>query len=269
MDDTYITEIVKHFSNGQNYPFLANCSDGKLYVIKTSPVNHQVEFNELIAYRYAKLLHLPIPDAKLVTLPDDVIKNDYTLQSKHYLPNICFASEYRKGIAPVTPPLFEQCNNTQDIPGIFVFDQLILNDDRGENLGNLLYDSRTKKIFIIDHSNIFKQSMYFNNSLQWSDGELTGYTVNPPTTVEISGDTYLYMSTYVSSAKDFDEVSDLLDNINEETINHLFYDIPTTWNITKNEIAACKSLLLSQKDNYQSIIDKLKVDCSKLTGGNS
>ena len=111
--------------------------------------------------------------------------------------------------------------------------------------------------------------MYFNNSLQWSDGELTGYTVNPPTTVEISGDTYLYMSAYVSSAKDFDEVSDLLDNINEETINHLFYDIPTTWNITKNEIAACKSLLLSQKDNYQSIIDKLKVDCSKLTGGNS
>lgn len=247
-----ITGISHRISNGATRPFLATCEDEKLYVVKAQNVytaNHKAEFNEVIGYRLARLLELPIPEAQIVYLPQAVIDAKNELQEIEVVSGPCFASRYHKGNPLASPILFKSCVNPDDFPSFFLFDQLVLNDDRGSNDGNLFFDQHTHRAMLIDHSNIFK------NALIWTADELNSYEKIPPETIPIEGRVYKYMHPFVNGNSPFAKIITRLEAITSEDISGLFIDIPLEWNIDKNEIEACRSFLYFQTTHYKEILN--------------
>lgn len=258
-----ITSVSKRVGNGTTRPFFATCEDERLYIAKAQNMytfNHKAEFNEAIGYRFARLLELPIPNAKIVNLPQEIIDSKDELQEIEVVPGPCFASEYHKGSILSSPILFNCCVNPDDIPSFFLFDQLILNDDRGANDGNLYFDQHTRKAMLIDQSNIFK------NALVWTADELLSYQKIPPVTVPIEGRIYKYMKSFVNGNSPFAKISDKLDTITPNDISGLFADIPLEWSIDKKEIAACNSFLLFQVQHYKEILQKIRPDFTSWKG---
>jgi len=210
--------------------------------------NHKAEFNEVIGYRLARLLNLPIPNAQIVNLPQSVIDTKGDLQEIEVVSGPCFASQYHKGSVLSNPILFKKCRNLEDIPSFFLFDQLILNDDRGTNDGNLFFDQHSHQALLIDHSNIFK------NALIWTADELISYERIPPETVPIEGRIYKYMKPFVNGNSPFAKISRQLDSITPNDITGLFQNIPVEWSISKKEVDACNEFLNFQVSHYRDIL---------------
>lgn len=250
-----VVQVIQRMDNGRTCPFLVSCSDAIDYIIKfnsncTRTCKH--EFNELIAYRLAKLLDLTIPKSQIVYLSKNMINQNAELKKIGAVAGPCFASEYHKiGSTMITPVLLKKAINLSEIPSMFLFDEIILNDDRWSNMGNLFFDLKTNKIMLIDHSDIFK------NGQIWTDYELKSYQKIPPTTVSLDGKLYNLMKDYVRGNKPFDSIKKKIKNVTPQQINNIFTNIPPSWNITKNEIIESKNFVSFQLKHYSEILEKL------------
>lgn len=251
-----VVRVIQPMGHGRTCPFLVSCSDTIDYVIKfnnkyTCTSKH--EFNELIAYRLAKLLDLTIPNSQIVYLSKNMINQNAELKEVGAVAGPCFASEYHKiGSTMITPVLLKKAINLSEIPSMFLFDEIILNDDRWSNMGNLFFDLKTNEIMLIDHSDIFK------NGQVWTDYELKSYQKIPPTTVSLDGKLYNLMKDYVQGSKPFDSIEKKIKGVTLQQINNIFTNIPSSWKITKNEIIESKNFVYFQLKHYSKILEKMQ-----------
>lgn len=252
-----INNILDVFDEGINKPLLATDNKSNLYVLKAYNDNnpsHKVEFNELISYRFAKTLNLPIPECHLAYLSRDCIincNNSKVLQL-NYSPGICFAMEYHKGITNIDPVILKNISNMYDIPGIFLFDELLLNDDRYDNPGNLLYDKKTSELMIIDHSQIFRLGSI------WNADELEKMITTPPTLIKLHGNNYNYLKYYVYGNSPFARIIKQINLLNPSEIDNLFIDIPDEWLIDNSDVEEAKELLKYQVFHFDDILKEIK-----------
>ena len=254
-----VEKIIEPNKNGRTHPFTVLCSDGLEYVIKMKndfTNTHKVEFNELIAYRLAKLMNLSIPTAKIVCLPQSIIDSDANLSSIQAVSGPCFASELRRGTTALTRDLFNAAKNLNEIPSMFLFDEIILNDDRWSNWGNLFYDVNSSKILLIDHSDIFK------NGQIWTSYELNSYQCLPPTTVSLDGRNYEIAKDYVKGSAPFESIEKIINSLSDIQVNDLFKNIPLEWkknteDVSTEDIIECKKFVLFQLRNYSSILTEI------------
>ncbi|EKN7353251.1 hypothetical protein PX223_002886, partial [Listeria monocytogenes] len=140
IDAEYIMEKIRI---GSTNPYMVKGSDGKIYVIKVKndACDGKTLLNELIAYRLAKLLELPVPNCCLINLKKEHIEdNIHNMADISCIEGIGFASEYMHGGTRINPQILKNIVNADDIPSIVLFDQLILNTDRSKNDGNLYFD---------------------------------------------------------------------------------------------------------------------------------
>lgn len=249
--------------NGQTNPFFVKCDDNNVYVLKGihDDCNGVTLFNELVSYRLAKLLELPIPDAKLVKLNLSEITTSEDMELLNFIPGICFASIYTPGITRVSPPLLNSITNTEDIPGIILFDQLIINNDRTNNDGNLFFSKKDRKLMIIDHSHIF------GGFQDWTCNQLDNLIKIPPTIIDnLNGKNYKYLVPFVFGNSPFYKIEEKICNINQEDLNRLFLDIPLEWNVSEQQIKSAKNLICHQIKEYKKILPQLKVVFTKWKG---
>lgn len=260
----YVTSINERIKNGTTQPFSVKCSDGKIYVLKgiNDHCDGKTLFNELISFRLAKLLNLPIPNGKVIDLPLERIRECVEMDLLKFKSGSCFASEYMLGNSRVNPPLLKSISNKSDIPGIILFDQLILNEDRTMNDGNLFFEKRSKRLMIIDHSHIF-------GGLQtWNPVEILRHIKTPPEIIKsLGGKNYRYLINYVAGNSPFAKIIEILDNVTEEDVYGLFDDIPLEWKINEEEIAAAKQFINHQINCYKEILPQLKIVFTKWKGG--
>ncbi|MDY0394920.1 HipA family kinase [Virgibacillus halophilus] len=131
-----ILKLEKEMQNGKTDPLLFQTERG-FYVVKTigNVDGPKVLINEFVCYKLAKLLDVPIPDAALIKIDQNAIDADPILQRNNITPGIHFGSEFIKKSQPsVQPPLINIVQNQDDIPSIIMFDQIIYNNDRTQNL---------------------------------------------------------------------------------------------------------------------------------------
>lgn len=229
-------DIVYNFNraitNGVTKPALITKKEGKQYIIKFlhADCNGKVLFNELVAYKLAKLLNVPTPECELLELNKNIIDNNVYFQEIHAQPCICFASEYLKGVTAISPPLLQTSQNTHDIPSIILFDQIIMNEDRSVNPGNLLYSAKDKKIVAIDHSHIFR------NGMIWDAGLLHQMAQNCPIIIKnADGDLYRYLAKYVRGHSPFASFLKQVNEVRDTDLNEIISDIPNNWGISEIE----------------------------------
>ncbi len=139
-------------------PYLCTC-DKKRVVVKFAE-NIQGPrglVNEYVAFEIAKILDLPTPECFFIKIPTDSALTITTHDEKRVLKKgIAFGSEYIDDATAIYNEKFiADSSNKNCMFLIILFDHLLYNVDRNSNLANTLYQSTTKRLFIIDHERIF------------------------------------------------------------------------------------------------------------------
>lgn len=242
-------------TNGVTSPMLVTLQNGSPFVIKFihDTCNSKILFNELISYRLAKLLDIPIPAAKLLKLKEDFINANFPFQEMNARPCTCFGSEYVKSMADVSPVFVNAAVNKEDIPSIILFDQIIMNEDRSENPGNLLFTQKQRKLVTIDHSHVFR------NGMIWDSGLLNTMASNSPIVIKnLDGKLYKILGQFVNGHSPFAKISRKINSITADDIFHLFDNIPEDWDITAAETESVKNLIQAQIYNIDGIMKMLE-----------
>lgn len=261
-------EAVNHFyksmENGTTRPSLVNATNDVIYVLKTinEDASAKVLLNELVGFRLGRLLEIPMPNLVFLELSHELIEKTDFYRDIGAKPGIGLGSEYVKGNAKVNPVVLKNVENLEDIPKIILFDQVVMNNDRAENDGNLYFEKKTKKILAIDHSHIFASSI-------WTASDINRLHSSIPNIVKnIEGPIYKYCSPYIKGNSPFYYGREKYKNIGESEINSLFSDIPIEWEISNEEIESLKKFISEQINQIDDLLEKLKPYFKNWKGSN-
>ncbi|MBX4271450.1 HipA family kinase [Clostridium estertheticum] len=158
LDVENIDEIVSEVGNGITEPFNAKIKD-KHVIVKTfnNIESNKVLANEIICYRIAKKIHLPMPNGGICDIKKGILINDNVEFNEERYGLGFYTDRLNKvtNIVNSTRVIQKYVTNKEDLPRIILFDHLIYNKDRHK--GNILIDMATKnkKLHIIDHSHVF------------------------------------------------------------------------------------------------------------------
>ncbi len=259
-----VQKLEKEMPNGKTNPLLFQ-TDGGLYVVKTigNVDGSKVLINELICFKIAKILGVPIPDAALIYIDQKSIETDQLLQQHNITPGLHFGSKFiQKSQVSFEFPLVNIIKNKDDIPSIVLFDQIIYNNDRTENKGNLLIDLKEKEILAIDHSHPFKLGVL------WDKAELEKIHKEPICLVRnFHGHNYKVLLKYINGHSPFNKIMEIISSISEDDIDWCFQQIPEEWNLSTDDKSALKTFIIHRINNVDSILLLLKDQCPNWKGG--
>lgn len=250
--------------NGKTEPSLFQTNHG-FYVVKSSNNidGTRVLINEFVCYKLAKLLCIPIPDAALIHLNQDIIDADPNLNELNMPAGIHFGSQFiDKAMTNIQPPLVEIVENKNDIPSIILFDQIIYNNDRTTNKGNLLIDLREKIILAIDHSHTFKLGAL------WDKNELEKIHSDPLCLVrDFLGYNYRVLLNYVYGHSPFNKIMERISKLQKQDIDWCFEQLPEEWNLSPEDESALKEFIWYRIQNIEVILNLLLDQWPNWKGG--
>lgn len=252
------TSYDKHLPSGTTNPFILSCN-GKYYVTKAFDEHNLNKHlvNEYVSYHLAKLCDLPIPDAKLIRVNNELINSVPKLANSGIRSLIMFGSELLQNVkANVTPVDIDILINTEDIPSIILFDQIILNDDRAKNSGNLLFDFKNKYLYVIDHSHVFRDGLIWTPDSLDRLNEERAYLIR-----DFHKKIYKNLQQYVYGRDPFHKILSSLRQINSVHIDSIIDSIPVEWEVGELEKKALKRFLNHRITHIDQILLKIKDEC--------
>lgn len=229
-------------------------------IIKTinNDEGNRVLANEIVCYRIAKALNLPIPDGGICCI-DKYTQIDQEVEFPK--------DRYGKGFYTyrldrvtniVNSPLLisKYIRNKNDFLRIILFDHLIYNKDRHK--GNLLMDIVNKgnnKIYIIDHSHVF------NLGPLWDECQLSRMIkeedYKSTEIMEYNEGVYYLLLQSINLSIDvlIKEAKDFKNMINDEFLQNAIKEIPEEWNIVKNDRIMLFNYIKYRLDNIENICE--------------
>jgi len=259
-----VTNFLGRIPNGVTQPVRIQADDGKVYVMKClhNFCSPKILYNELIAYRIGKLREIPMPICSIAELNDSVISKTPHLIEMDAVPGTCFLSEYRSGTVKISPIIARNTKNAQEIANILVFDQIILNNDRAKNDGNLFYDKKQRKVLAIDHSHIF-----INGEI-WSADELNSIKSKSPVVVDnLLGRNYRAFSSQLTGYNCYNDINTKIKSLKRDDVEDIFKEIPVDWQMDQEEVQSSLDLVWEQMSRVEGIISQLQNAYSRRKGG--
>lgn len=233
-----VVEIKNKLGNGCTIPYVVWCDDGNTYVVKF-PGNEQgvkTLVNEFIASNLCEYLELPIFQYNLI----NVKKEDYNENTENDivpLEGTAFGTIYNdNALIILNSGMIAKSVNRNDAIKILIFDILIGNNDR--NKGNLMIDSVSKKIYMIDHTHIFGIGTLWDEYQlprliedEFKIEALNQFNYNNIIeSIKMNENFYNELHKFINKVK----------NINKDFIENIMKNIPNDWNVSNKE----KSLLV-------------------------
>lgn len=251
-----VETIIKPLKTGTNHPFVVECSDGKRYVMKyrNEQCNGKALFNELVAARLATKLLLPIPSFNVAKLSENLIASNNALNGFNSISGYCFVSEMLSGTTGINPITLNASVNSSDFPGIIAFDQLVMNTDRGRNRGNWFFDSTTKRLMIIDHTNIFRLAQVWDPISILQDMHIPNELIS-----EFDDLSYQYLvEKMIHDKRSFSKINHQIMSLSQNDIQQVLDDIPQDWEISQDEISAIYDFLNFQVNHIDDILRQVQ-----------
>lgn len=251
-----ITSIDEKKPTGYTNPLLVTCEDGKQYIAKTinDQCNGKELFNEYFASRFAELLHLPIPEYTIGKIGRELSNKNPILLEHNVASGPCFLTRYLKGATGLSPIFLRKATNPQDFASIVLFDQVILNVDRGENLANWFFSRDDNRLIIIDQGNIFRVAQI------WDQNSLQQDMTDPPELIRTIHDRpYRILAEYFSKGPNpFSSLARTIKSLSDDQIRSCFNDIPDQWKMSDVEIEAAFDFIIYQRNHVQDIVSQLE-----------
>jgi hypothetical protein len=257
-------KFEREMGNGITNPLLMRTSDD-YYVVKYLGNEHgpRILVNELVCYKLARLLDIPIPDAALIKIDENALSLSPELQKLGVQPGLHFGSKLVSRAEPsIQPPLVALVKNKEDIPSIILFDQIIYNDDRTMNPGNLIVDLKNKRLLALDHSHTFRLGAI------WNEIELKKIHENNLCLVkEFHGQNYKVLLKYVNGYNPFNKILQKIQKVSKEDIIWCTQQIPEEWELNNLDKDALIDFLWYRIENINKFLHLLKDQCSDWKGG--
>ncbi len=252
-----IVEIKNKLGNGSTTPFVVWCDDGQTYIVKF-PGNEQgvkTLVNEFIASNLCEYLELPIFNYNLIK----VKMSDYNDKTKNEiipLEGTAFGTLYNdNALTILNSGMISKASNKNDAIKILIFDLLIGNFDR--NNGNLMIDSISKKIFMIDHTHIFGLGTI------WDEFQLPRLIDEK---FDVNNLNKFNFNNIIQSIKIDEEFNNELNkfikkvkNINKDFINNIMKNIPDDWNVLDREKHLLVDYIYKRFNRVDEILDLLNI----------
>jgi hypothetical protein len=196
-------------------PVILECNDGREYVVKGQNAGRQI-VNEQIVARLGLLLGAPIPETKIVEIPDELIKLEKKLAHIH--------SGTAHGSLYLRDTYFDRCliATSEDVNRLRLALLAVLYGWAGANDQQYLFTNKPPRlIYSIDHGH------FFPNSPNW--------TANDLATAQNAQLDPVLVSACNFTPLEIDQALEALVNINEgEIIDAVAYP-PTEWGLTIDE----------------------------------
>ncbi|WP_040286452.1 HipA family kinase [Sporosarcina koreensis] len=248
---------------GNTRPFIVNCGN-EAYVAKIFDEEFENKhlINEYVCNCLAQFLHVPSPDASLIRMDQSIIDSVPELKERNIKSNLLYGSKLIEPAQPnITPPLLERIKNTDDIPSIILFDQIIYNNDRATNDGNLLINFKEKKIYAIDHSHVFKDGLLWDvHSLDRINSERV-YLID-----NFHQKYYKMMLRYVKGNDPFSKIKARLSFLTEQDVTYIIDSVPLEWKLLPDDADALKRFILHRINNVNEIFRCIQNQCPQWKG---
>lgn len=236
LQPTKVSEIIKPVGTGICEPFYAKIEDVNI-VLKTynNVESNRVLANELICFKLAKELSLPIPEAGVCVVDQSTIIDNV------YFNHQCFGLGFystrinKVTKAVLTPKIIQNfISNKEDIYRVILFDHLICNKDRHK--GNFLLNiGKEKRLYIIDHSHAFSLGAVWDEFQLQRLIEEKDHQEKEVLLKNKEG----YKAFFESLTMDLEILSDITSEfktkLSYERLQLIVYSIPDEWGISNNE----------------------------------
>ena len=230
-----ILPIIDRYNTKGSQPILVMGEDFNQWVCKYRDINKL--FNELLAYEFAKLWDIKIPESALIEI--DYNKHVQTFSDKkglerRFFDKECFGSCFLEGTLDVNKSMLgnkeivRRIKNKDDFLKISLFDIWLSNEDRNRGNYNLLLktiEGGYTLLYIIDNTEIF------NSSTAYREG-LTDITEQD--TVLSSELAVLLFKKDTQIVKKVDTLLSLFPSLVEsckKELSNIYQQIPQSWNI--------------------------------------
>lgn len=245
-------QVYGPIRNGSTEPFYAGLEGGDVRdaLIKTkgNPQGVLALANEVVAYRLAVEAGIPMPTSGVAAIDAETdsqgLLTDADLGS-------CFYSQWIDKATIALPSSFSSVSDSLLFCKIILFDHLIYNKDR--NLGNLLVTMRKgrKKLYVIDHTHVFKNQTIWDASClrrgmaesDYLDIEIMemnryrGFTENAQISIDALRDASLVFRERYTS----------------QLINEAIAGIPNDWAISRMNLEALGEYLMYRVKHIDDI----------------
>ncbi|PKG21528.1 HipA family kinase [Niallia nealsonii] len=248
----YATEYLGAVDEGEMYAQLFRCSDGNTYVVKamSNPIGRRAIFNELVSYRLGRLLNLPLSYGRIIVFSKSIFNDPHLLDEKGIQEGPHFGSLFIKNASEYSPDKLYFCKNIHMLPEIIVFDHWITNYDRRLEPQNILVVGKNPyELVLIDHADAF-------NGPDWTIESLVSWTDSKDI---IWGEIYQEFVPFIDNEDPFGLALEKLESITDEEIAAAFgKDIPSEWQVSKEEVKTLLFHLIMRKKRVRKIITHLK-----------
>lgn len=249
-----VTLIQSKVGNGITDPKYAVLENTTNIVLKEYNGNegNLILFNEYVSYKLAILLDLPMPESGFCII-DENTKDDGGLITKDNY-GISFYSTLINKVAPLKLGIISKIQNKDIFLRLLIFDHFIYNKDR--NPGNLLvqFYKNDIKLYIIDHSHVFKNEAIWDSQCLEIGIKENDYS----DTQIIEKNKILYnmffQNVVINEEKLESEKQLFQKRINYDIISKLIDECPEEIRPSKMDIDSLIKYLLYRLDNLDKII---------------
>ncbi len=256
----HVLQAIQYFSPmnyGWSNPHLFLCLDGNRYVVKfmSNPQGKRVLANELISYRLAKWLKLPVPRGEIIYVSQELIDSSPTLQylgvevGPHF--GSYFIESKTKNLSKAD---ISQVMNISKAADMILFDYWLNNNDRhllrpeGEN--NVLLSKGVKtKLWLIDHANILAGPNWTVESISGHQNHIFTYW----------GELYERFVPYIDNANPFAQALNRIESLELWQIMESISIVPVEWGVADHEKLALSNYLNIRKKLLATFIQPLRV----------
>lgn len=262
MNTLEATSFEEQLSVGSTRPFLVTCVDTP-YVCKLyeEDLGNLHVINEFICYHLGVLFGLPLPQAKLIRINEEIVKKNANLSERGIRSTLAFGSKWEKGVqTKINPPLLDSSTNNNIIPNLVLFDQFVFNVDRATNDGNLLFNTRNRNLIVIDHTHAFPgQTIWNSQSLKTEQNTL----LVPNFHLKY----YKMLIRYINGNSPFHDVQTRITKITRTEIKQIIDAIPQEWNFTNEQQTCIIDFLTHRLQLIPKILEAISKECPQWKGG--
>jgi hypothetical protein len=268
MQTVTATVPIGKIRNGCTKPYYLICDDGNHYAVKfkENPETCRVLINEYVCAEIALILDLPLAEPSIVNIDDYFISDHGNEISQHVEKQVTSGTHFgskkvKKAFQIFNSQMIEDAGNINCVPDIILFDHLICNKDRDSNGGNLLYDSNSKQLVLIDHTHAFDLGSI------WTSNELKRRINQPFFPLNTGGFVYKKLVPFVNGNNPFGNILNKLTRLNVDTLWHIIDSIPQEWQITPEEKSVLLEYLIDRLNRIEEVLPVLKPHLPFWKGG--
>jgi hypothetical protein len=250
-------KFLRPIGDGYSQPVLFLCDDGRSYVIKNmlNSLGPRLLPNEWIAYNLGKKLGLPLPEAKIVHLPLELLRSIPVMGgTTPMLPGFQFGSLYEeKAISNPTRKQILSCVNLDKAADMIVFDHWIKNWDRCWLIGKNIMVQLGEK----NHILLIDQGAAFTGSY-WNPITLAFDAFNMYSGSIFWGENYQILVNPIDGRTPFDKALETVEALDSLEIRKAIAGMPPEWNVTPSDINAMVDFLIHRKRLLPHMIKSLR-----------